>query len=189
MATIRKHIGKWKVEIRKSGYPKIYRTFFEKKDALKFAKEIETQMDKNQFEDYSGAASMTLKMLLIKYRNEITIDKKGVREETSKINLLLKHKICLHSLMSLKSHHIYAFKNEWSKTRSAATVNKYINLMSHAWTTARKVWGISTPPSNPFDFITLDKEAPARDRVLTKLEYQKLLDACTVLILQNVEHK
>ena len=53
MATIRKRRGKWFVEIRKSGYPKIYRTFFEKTDAKKYAKDIETQMDKNIFEDYS----------------------------------------------------------------------------------------------------------------------------------------
>ena len=159
MATIRKRKGRWYVEIRKVGYPKVYRTFFEKTTALKFAKDIETQMDKNIFEDYSGTAGLTLKVLLIKYRNEITANKKGVDEETSKINVLLKNKVCLHSLMALRSHHLYSFKTEWSKTRSAATVNKYINLMSHAWTTARKVWGIALPPQNPFELVTLDKEA------------------------------
>jgi integrase len=180
MATIRKRNGKWAVEVRKVGYPKLHRTFFEKTTALKFAKDIETQMDKNIFEDYSGTAGLTLKVLLIKYRNEITANKKGVDEETSKINVLLKNKVCLHSLMALRSHHLYSFKTEWSKTRSAATVNKYINLMSHAWTTARKVWGIALPPQNPFELVTLDKEAPPRDRVLTREEYQKLLQACSL---------
>ena len=179
MATIRKRNGKWAVEVRKVGYPKIYRTFLDKTSATKYAREVETSMDKNTFEDYSNAHSMTLKMLLIKYRNEITANKKGAKEETSKLNLLLKHKICLHSLMNLRPHHVYAFKTEWSKGRAPSTVNKYLNMMKHAWTTARKVWGISTPPTNPFDFIELDKEAPARDRVLTKTEYVKLLDACT----------
>jgi len=180
MATIRKRNGKWAVEVRKVGYPKLHRTFFEKKDALRFAKEVESQMDKNQFEDYSGAAGMTMKVLLIKYRNEITVNKKGAVEETSKINLLLRNKVCSHSLMALRSHHLYNFKNEFSKTRAAATVNKYIHLMSHAWTTARKVWGIVLPPQNPFELVTLDKEAPARDRVLTKQEYAKLLDVCSM---------
>ena len=180
MATIRKWNGKWKVEIRKSGYPKIYRTFFEHKIALKYAKDIETQMDKNIFEDYSGATGTTLKVLLIKYRNEITVNKKGAAEEYSKINLLLRNKICLHSLMSLRSHHIYNFKNEFSKTRAPATVNKYISLMSHAWTTARKVWGVVLPMQNPFDLVSKDREAPPRDRVLTKQEYAALLEACAV---------
>ena len=64
MTTVQKWLGKRKIEIRKKSYPKIYRTFFEKKDALKFAKEVETKMDKNQFENYSGAAGLTLKVLL-----------------------------------------------------------------------------------------------------------------------------
>ena len=66
MATLRKRNGKWKVEIRKVGYPSIHRTFFEKKDALKFAKEVETQMDKNQFEDYSGNRRFNFKGALNK---------------------------------------------------------------------------------------------------------------------------
>ena len=85
MATIRKKNGKWKVEIRKSGYPNIYRTFFEHKTALKYAKDIKTQMDKNIFEDYSGASGTTLKVLLIKYRNEITTNKKGVAEKPKNV--------------------------------------------------------------------------------------------------------
>ena len=50
-----------------------------KTDAKKYAKDIETRMDKNMFEDYTGAAGTTLKMLLIKYKNEITVNKKGGR--------------------------------------------------------------------------------------------------------------
>ena len=89
MATIRKRRGQWAVEVRKVGYPKIYRTFIDKTSARKYAQQVEASMHANTFEDYSNAKSMTLKMLLIKYRNEITAQKKGAMEESSKINLLL----------------------------------------------------------------------------------------------------
>mgnify|MGYP003119696780 FL=1 len=179
MATIRKiRSGKWFVEIRKKGYPNISKAFLEKSTASKWAREVEMQMDKNIFEDYSGAAGTSLKALLIKYRDEITSKKRGFREETSKINYLINHKIALNSLMRLRSNHIYKLKNELSETRVAATVNKYIHLLSHTWTTARKVWGIALPMQNPFELVSLDKEAPPRDRVLTKQEYAKLLEAC-----------
>ena len=178
MGTIRKVKGKWRVEIRKKGYPKIYKSFFDVKDARRFTREVESQMERNVFEDYSGAAGTSLKALLIKYREEITSKKRGFREETSKINYLIRHKIALNSLMRLRSHHIYKLKNELSETRVAATVNKYIHLLSHTWTTARKVWGIALPMQNPFELVSLDKEAPPRDRVLTKQEYAKLLEAC-----------
>ncbi len=179
MATIRKiRSGKWFVEIRKKGYPNISKAFLEKSTASKWAREVEMQMDKNIFEDYSGAAGTSLKALLIKYRDEITSKKRGFREETSKINYLINHKIALNSLMRLRSSHIYKLKNELSETRVAATVNKYIHLLSHTWTTARKVWGVTLPMQNPFELVSLDKEAPPRDRVLTKQEYAKLLEAC-----------
>ena len=180
MGTIRKRRGKWKVEIRKKGYPKVYKTFFEKADADRFVRLTESQMDKNEFEDYSGAAGTSLRALLIKYRDEITSKKRGFREETSKINFLINHGIALNSLMRLKSFHIYKLKNELSETRVAATVNKYIHILSHCWTTARKVWGIALPMQNPFELVSLDKEAPPRDRVLTQEEYKKLLAACDV---------
>ena len=53
-------------------------------------------MDKNIFEDYSGAAGTTLKALLIKYRDEITSKKRGFREETSKYPIKSYNFIYLH---------------------------------------------------------------------------------------------
>jgi hypothetical protein len=46
-------------------------------------------MDKNQYEDFSDSSKFTLGDLIRKYRDEITINKKGVLEETYKLNLLL----------------------------------------------------------------------------------------------------
>ena len=40
MATLRKRNGKWKVEIRKVGFPSINRTFLDKTSARKFAQKI-----------------------------------------------------------------------------------------------------------------------------------------------------
>ena len=90
------------------------------------------------FEDYSGASGTTLREVLIKYRNEKTVEKKGSASETSKINYLIKHKIALNSLMRLKSHHLYKLMKELSATRKTATVNKYINIICHAWRVAKK---------------------------------------------------
>ena len=114
--------GKWYVEINKKGFPRLQKSFLDKPTARNWARKIELQMDKNIFEDYSGAAGTTLKALLIKYRDEITSKKRGVREETSKINYLIRHKIALNSLMRLRSHHIYKLKTELSLTRGALLI-------------------------------------------------------------------
>ena len=88
MATIKLINKKYKVQIRKKGYPSVSKRFHTLGDARRFAKDLESQMEKGTFEDYSGARGTTLKEILIKYRDEKTVLKKGAREETSTINSL-----------------------------------------------------------------------------------------------------
>ena len=176
MASINKQkTGRWKVLIRRKGFPHIIKNFIDLKTARKFARDVESQMERNEFEDYSGARGTTLKEILIKYRDERTVLKKGVREETCTINYLIKDKIALNSLMTLKSHHIHKLMKQLSATRKPGTVNKYINIICHAWRVAKREWGINLPASNPCDMVTMQKVNDSRDRVLSTKEYQSLL--------------
>ena len=179
MAYMHKRNGRWHVEVRKKGFPDIYKSFLDKGSASKFCRDVESQMERNVFEDYSGATGTTLKEILIKYRDEKTVNKKGANSETSKINLLIRHKISLHSLMRLKSHHIYRLMKELSLTRKESTVNKYVNIICHAWRVAKREWGINLPAQNPCDMVTLNRVNDSRDRILSKNEYAVLLDACS----------
>tara|TARA_B110001454_G_scaffold24171_1_gene23705 strand:+ start:142 stop:1185 length:1044 start_codon:yes stop_codon:yes gene_type:complete len=172
--------GKWICEIRKKGHPYISKAFYELKVARKFGREVESKMERNVFEDYSGARGTTLREILVRYRDERTILKKGVREETGTINYLIKHKIALNSLMTLRSHHIHKLMKELSATRKPSTVNKYVNLICHAWRVAKREWGINLPAENPCDMVTLNKVDDARDRVLTKVEYHRLLEVALI---------
>ena len=178
MAYIRKRKDSYKVEIRKKGHPHINRSFIDLKTARKFARDIESQMERNVFEDYSVASGTTLKDILVKYRDEKTILKKGNREETSTINLLIRNPISIQTLMRLRSHHIYKLMRELGKTRKPSTVKKYIVLICHAWRVAKKEWGINLPAENPCDMVTLPKVNDARDRILSKSEYTTLLESC-----------
>ena len=189
MAYIYKKKGRWKIEVRKKGFPNVYKSFIDLKDARKFAKEIESKMDRNVFEDYSVATGTSLKDILIRYRDEKTSIKKGAREETSTCNFLIRHKISLNSLMTLRSHHIYKLMKELSETRKPSTVKKYVNLICHAWRVAKKEWGINLPAENPCDMVSLPKVNDSRDRILSRSEYTKLLDACSeshLVILRDI---
>ena len=179
MAYTMKRNGRYHVAIRKKGYPEVYKSFHDLKTANKFIRDVESQMERGVFEDYSGARGTTLREILVKYRDERTSLKKGWREETNTINYLIKHKIALHSLMTLKSHHIHKLMTELGKTRAPGTVKKFIVIICHAWRVAKKEWGINLPAENPCDMVTLPKVNDARDRILTKSESVKLLDACS----------
>jgi hypothetical protein len=76
MATIRKRFGKWQIQIRRHNYPQIIKSFKEKSTASKYAREIELNIDKQQFENYSNAASTTLRDVHTRYRDEITPTKR-----------------------------------------------------------------------------------------------------------------
>ncbi len=177
MAHIRKRNGKWIAEIRKKDFKKIQKTFLRKSNATNWAKEIEYQMDKNQYEDFSDSSKFTLGDLIKKYRDEITINKKGVQEEKYKLNLLLRNKISKCRLLEIKTNHIYDFKKEIMKNRKASTVNKYLHYIYTIWETAKYEWGMTLPPRNPVSLVKKEKVKTRIDRILTFQEYQSLINA------------
>ena len=177
MANIRKRRGKWTVSIRKSNYPPVYKTFLDKPTAKKWARKVESDMDRNQFEDYSDASKTLLTQLLQRYKEEMTVKKKGARSETYRLNWLMRHKISKINLMRLQSKHIYALKSELTERNlKPQTVKHYIHLLSVVWNTAKKVWCIHLPAQSPFELVVLDKVNNTRDRVLDSKEYSKLLE-------------
>jgi integrase len=177
MAHIRKRNGKWIAEIRKKDFKKIQKTFLRKSNATNWAKEIEYLMDKNQYQDYGDSSRFTLGDLIRKYRDEIAINKKGFREETYKLNLILRYKIVKCRLLELKTNHIYDFKKEIMQNRKASTVNKYLHYIYTIWETAKYEWGMTLPARNPVSLVKREKVKTRIDRILTPQEYQSLINA------------
>ena len=174
----RKRNGKWLVEIKKKGYPRRAKTFLSKEIARIWAKEIELQMEKESYEDYSIANKTTLKEILIKYLKEKTLLKKGHREEGCKVKILINNDISNLTLTKLRSQHLYSLKRELSETRKPSTVKAYLQIIRNAWNVSKAEWGILLPPQSPFDLFSFDKFNDTRDRVLSREEYEKLLEAC-----------
>tara|TARA_R110000824_G_scaffold39729_3_gene119876 strand:+ start:2309 stop:3313 length:1005 start_codon:yes stop_codon:yes gene_type:complete len=177
MAYIRKlKSGKWQCLIRRTGYPYIAKSFLEKSTCSKYAKMIESQMDRKIFEDLSGAEGTTLRALIIKYRDEIVPEYKSARTLTYKLNLMLKYKICYYNLLQLNSSHITKFKKEITVGRAPKTVNMYIQTLQTIWNIARSQWGITLPSQNPFALVTYNKVMNERDVTLSDSEFKRLLE-------------
>jgi len=186
MAVIRKrHTGKWQVIIRKKGYPAVVRSFLDKSVASKWAKTIESQMDRRVFEDMSGAEATTLRSLLIKYRDEIVPTFKSCKTLTYKVNNILKYKICYYSLLHLNSAHINEFKKQISVGRANKTINGYISTLNNVWELARKNWGIVLPAQNPFGLVSYLKVSNERDITITDLEFNKLIEEADKLLVKD----
>ena len=180
MSSLRKlKSGSWQVAIRKKDQPVIYKTYKEKGLASKFGKDVEARMERNIFEDYSGASATTLKDLICKYRDEIVPEQKAHRQTTCKLNLLTRQKIAYLNLMQIKASHIYELKKTLSEGRKAKTVNIYIQLLAMIWKTAKRNFNISLPAESPFSLVALPKIDDTRTRVLSGTERDKLLKAAS----------
>ena len=118
--------GKWRVQIR-SHNKYISKSFLKKAHASMWAKEIEYQLDRDQYEDFSDSARISRGDLITRYRDEITPHKKGRDTEKYKLNFILRHKIAKVKLLSLKAKHIIDFKKDISEGRAPSTINKYIH--------------------------------------------------------------
>ncbi len=170
--------GKWRVQIR-SHNKYISKSFLKKAHASMWAKEIEYQLDRDQYEDFSDSARISLGELITRYRDEITPHKKGRNTEKYKLNFILRHKIAKVKLLSLKAKHVIDFKKDISEGRAPSTINKYIHYIYTVWETAQLNWDITLPYRNPCDLVKKEKVKDKIDRILSIEEYQDLLQACT----------
>ena len=170
--------GKWRVQIR-SHNKYISKSFLKKAHASMWAKEIEYQLDRDQYEDFSDSARISLGELITRYRDEITPHKKGRDTEKYKLNFILRHKIAKVKLLSLKAKHIIDFKKDISEGRAPSTINKYIHYIYTVWETAKLNWDIALPYRNPCELVKKEKVKDTIDRILSIEEYQDLLQACT----------
>ncbi len=90
MASLRKlKSGKWQGSIRKPNHKGGYKTFAEKALAKKWARQVEVQIDRDVYTDYGNAETITIKDLIIKYRDEIVPEHKARKSTTHKLNKLM----------------------------------------------------------------------------------------------------
>jgi hypothetical protein len=69
MASIRKHRGKWQVQIRRLGSPATSKSFINRKDAENWARQTEVQIDQKSLpQDPRQLARYTLGELVVRFR-------------------------------------------------------------------------------------------------------------------------
>jgi len=177
MATFERRGDYWRVKVRRTGFPAQTRTFDNKALAERWAREVENDMDRGDFVDRSEAEKNTLGAVLDRYRREITPSKKGADSEAYRIQGLLGAQVCAIKMSALSSAALAAFRDERLATVSASTVNRELNVISHAIEIARREWGIYLP-ENPVRLVRRPKMPRARERRFEPGEEARLLAAC-----------
>jgi integrase len=177
MATVEKRGEFWRVKVRRTGFPTQSRTFDNKALAQRWAREIENEMDRGDFVDRTEAEKNSLAEVLKRYQREISPTKKGADSEDYRIDSILKSRVCQTKMSALSSAHLASYRDERLAQVSSSTVNRELNVISHAIEIARREWGIYLS-ENPVRLVRRPKPPRARDRRFAKDEEKRLLNEC-----------
>lgn len=174
MATYRKRLGKWQTRIQRKGVPDLSKTFESKSDAIAWARMIESEMDRGAYLDRTEADRTTLGEVLERYMREISPRKKAGQVEMIRIKRILRvEKICQYSCSILTGKLFAEWRDKRIQEVSGSTVNRELNLISHAINVARKEWGIHI--DNPIQMIQRPRHNKPRERRLSPEEQKRLL--------------
>jgi len=177
MATFEKRgSSQWRVKIRKKGFPVITQTFSKKALAERWARDVESSMDKGVHIDYREAEQTTLANVLDRYEREVLPSKKSQKPVIGQIKMI-KSLIGDFSLSQLTSSLIAEYRDIRVSEVSNETVRKELLLIRRVLKTAIIDWGIHIANGNPVTQIRLPKPGKARDRRLDHKEEELLLQA------------
>lgn len=175
MATFRFRSNRWQARVRRKGYPDETKSFATRQDAEKWARALETEIDRGLFVDISEAQRTTFGDLITRYLVEVTSSMKGASEDTIRLRAMMRKPIAQWSMANLSAARIAAFRDERLKEVSGGTVIRELAYISAIVNHARREWGINVP--NPVQLVRKPQSPQARSRVLTDEEAAKLLQA------------
>jgi len=173
MASFRKQGSNWQARVRRRGYPAEVKTFTSKAEAERWARTIESGMDRGEFVSRSAAEQTTFGEIIQRYMIAVTPKKRGCFEETSRLTATLRHRITKLSMANLTPEAVAEYRDDRLKSCRANTVIRDLAAMSSIINHARREWGIAI--QNPVAMIRKPTMPPGRDRVLSEAEESILL--------------
>ena len=179
MATIRRRGDKWQVQVRHQGQRAISRSFHLRRDAQVWARQIELQADRNELPpDPKALQRITLADLVRRYRDTISVKKRGHDRELYILTPFLAHRLCSRRLSELRSDDFAAYRDERLREVLPATVKRQTAVLRHLFEIARDEWGlpIRENPVGKLKFMDADQR---RERRLRPGEFERLLEAAS----------
>ena len=177
MATIRKRSAKWQVQIRRAGFPSISRSFHVHKDAEAWARQTEVQADRSDLpSDPKVLHRITLGELVKRYRDTVSVKKRGYEVERIVLTAVLRHPICRKPIASVRTQDFATFRDERLKTIKATTLKRELSPLHNLFEVARDEWGLPLS-ENPLSKLRLRLPAHRRERRLQEGELERLVNA------------
>ncbi|WP_028587468.1 integrase [Desulfocurvus vexinensis] len=167
----------FRVKIKRKGFPPQSKTFEAYDDAVKWAREVESEIDRGVFVSRREAESTTLQEALERFELEYLDNYKTPRKVRSRIRQITNRPISSKHLAAIRgkdlAEHIRLRQDEGA---GAQTITHEINLISRIYGIASTDWGMESL-HNPAKRVNKPKLPPGRSRRLEVKEEEQLLQA------------
>ena len=174
---LRKMRKKWQCIVRHKGHM-ITQSFVAKSGARLWGERTNTELRNVTYRNNDKLISMRLKDLLQLYLEKAMHKSKRPQILKYDVEMLRRFPMARTSLAAISAVKLANFRDERLKAgKSTSTVRSYLKLISRAITIGQRELGIPLQ-TNPVSLIEKPKQAAPRDRTLSIVELQKLLDAC-----------
>jgi len=178
VASYRKRGGVWHIQIRRQGYPAQTKTFNAKTDADRWVRGVERGLDLGHVSFNNDTPKATyLCDVLARYRDNVSINKRGHDVEKWRLNAISQHWLGKCSLHQVSSELISKYRDERLDIVCGATVLSELNLIRHCLKIAINEWGVDLS-SNPVDGVRMPSSSSPRNRRLMEGELDTLLLGC-----------
>ena len=174
MATFRNRNGKWQARVARKGLVPVCRTFLNLQDAERWARQIETDMDKGAYTSAVLAERTTFKEIIERYMREVTPTMRGSQEDLIRLKAICRRPICGLNMIALTASKIAEYRDERLKEVTAGTVIRELCYFSSIINHARREWGINI--NNPVALVRKPPSPKGRTRILEAEEKKRLLE-------------
>jgi integrase len=177
MATIERRKDTYRVKVRRKGAPPLTATFTHLAQAKKWAQMTESAVLEGRHFTVTEAKRHTLADLIDRYICEVLPHKRAstVPDQARQLNWW-KTQLGHSLLAEVTPAIIVRYRNTLTHGRANGTVNRYLAVLSHAFTVAVKEWQWCA--DNPVRKVSKPKEPRGRVRFLADDERERLLAAC-----------
>ncbi len=185
MATFRNRHGKWQARVQRKGQQPVSKSFQSKQDAEKWARQLESEIDKGSYTNLVLAERTTFGEVVERYIQEVIGKGRGYKEHTYRLKALIKRPIAKLNMAALTPIKIAEYRDERAKTLAPATVIHELAYFSAIINHARREWGISIV--NPIPMVKKPQMPQGRNRILSEDELSRLYAALTPRV-KNANH-
>jgi integrase len=175
MPTFRNRNGKWQARVQIKGHAALSKTFINKVDAEKWAKQVEVEMQKGSYTNLVLAERTTFAEIIERYIAEVLPTMRGGKADYIRLKALARRPIAKLNMVSLTPQKIAQHRDERLKQIAPSTVIRELSYFSSIITYARKEWGINI--NNPVALVARPKNPQGRSRILDVAETNALFEA------------